>query len=63
MSFPAEYVGRCRCGCGEYIDRGDLINKTMDGEYVLAGHEQTAHANRENPVCPKCNLMHAGECF
>ena len=64
MSFQAQFVGVCKCGCGQKIARDEWINYSDAAEgFVLEGHEQRAHANRENPTCPKCFLKHAGECF
>lgn len=63
MSFPAQHPSKCKCGCGELFDREALINYSQDVEgWVISGHEQQARADR-NAVCPKCYLMHAGECF
>lgn len=64
MSFESKFVGVCKCGCGERFARGTMINYCKDVEgYVMEGHEQIAHANRENPVCKKCYIAHAGECY
>ncbi len=64
MSFKAQFVGVCHCGCGEKIAREDWINYSDDVEgYVLEGHEQRARADRNDPRCDRCGLNHPGECL
>lgn len=68
MSFAARYPGRCG-GCGETFAAGTEIEYTDDDELIHAGgtcpdppRTPLDLAPGEQP-CPRCRLVHRGECF
>jgi hypothetical protein len=67
--FIAQHRGRCAAGCGEPIREGDWA-EYVGGELM---HEDCAddgpsdaaasrYLGRLAVPCPRCHLMHAGEC-
>lgn len=60
VSFEAAYGGTC-AGSGDRINVGDIIESTDDGY----AHPDCVDATEKptKPPCPKCWLVHAGECM
>lgn len=67
--FIAQHRGRCAADCGEPIREGDWA-EYVSGELM---HEDCADdgpsdqaversLSRQAGLCPRCGLVHAGEC-
>lgn len=54
MSFIAEFVGQCHCGCEELFDRGTELIYSFGGDIIIAGHSINDEPLRE--ICSKCNM-------
>lgn len=61
MSFPAFYDDNCVC-CGERFKAGSEIEQ-WDGSVILSSHLREKEREALGRACPKCFLIHAGECF
>lgn len=64
-TFATAYPGRCSV-CPAPIVEGEEITLGERGEPLhadCAGGDSVLSGRREAPVCPRCFLAHAGECF
>jgi hypothetical protein len=67
MSFTARYPGRCNAG-DDQIYVGQTIAEDDDGGFshvrcLLIDDEPEPRPRPADQACPRCNLIHAGECF
>jgi hypothetical protein len=62
MSFQATYSGICEAG-DDQIRPGDLIVTDGDGYSHLRCVQITDEPPAAGKPCPRCRLVHAGECF
>lgn len=60
--FEAQYTGTCTAR-GDRIELGDVIEEDEDGGYSHADCAPTLLVVTAKPPCPKCWLVHAGECM
>lgn len=62
MSFLAKYKGEC--SEGDRIEVGDEVEYASDRSLSHVQCQGTeAPASRRERKCPKCFMLHAGECF
>lgn len=59
--FEAKFRGRCGNDCGDPIEPGDDVMYDADNLVHLACAPQSRRP--EPKQCPKCFLVHAGDCF
>ncbi len=70
MSFEANYPGECQ-ECGSRFPVGALIDRHIDGALIDRHIDGYRHTECPSPrreytrgdACPKCLLVHAGECW
>jgi hypothetical protein len=61
MPFTARYQGRCFI-CGGRIEPGDSATFTDDDELAHPDCEDVGEPPPK-PPCPRCWMVHAGECL
>lgn len=61
MSFTAAFTSDCE-SCSELVEVGQEA-RMVDFSKGMVAHVGCPAPRRTNPVCPECNLEHAGECW
>lgn len=62
MSIRAAYKGFCP-DCGSPVHPGDEIEMTADLDWVHVECPDELAVSSGATACPRCFLIHAGECF